>query len=90
MHKRLQAIYSGQVQGVGFRFTVLNIANDLGICGWVKNLPDSRVELVAEAEEGVLKDFLERIKKDFSVYIREVDMQWLSASGEFKEFRIEF
>ncbi|MGA2774601.1 MAG: acylphosphatase [Candidatus Omnitrophota bacterium] len=90
MKKRLHVFYSGNVQGVGFRFTVLAIAGDLGVCGWVKNLADGRVELVAESEERMLEAFFERIKKDFSPYIRGTDIEWLPARSEFKDFGIEF
>jgi len=75
---------------VGFRFTAENIADNLGVCGWVKNLRDGRVEILAEAEEDVLKDFLGQINKYFSRYIKDVDVDWQVASGEFKEFGVEF
>ena len=90
MKKRIQAYYSGTVQGVGFRFTAESIANDLGVYGWVKNLRDGRVEIVAEAEEGELKDFLSRIEQSFSHYIRDADVKWQEPTGEFNEFRIAF
>lgn len=90
MKKQLHIYCSGRVQGVGFRFTAESIARDLGVTGWAKNLGDGRVEIVAEAEEGVLKDFLEKINKYFARYIRDVDIEWLSARGEFKDFVIEF
>lgn len=90
MKKRIHVFYIGRVQGVGFRFTAEDIANDLGICGWVKNLRDGRVEVVAEAEEEVLKDFLARINQYFSRYIQDVDIQWQAATGEFKDFGIRF
>jgi len=82
--------YSGRVQGVGFRFTAESVASDLRVTGWVKNLPDGRVEILAEAEEDALKDFLERINMYFARDISDTDIEWLSATGEFKEFGIEF
>ena len=88
--KQIHIYYSGAVQGVGFRFTAESIASDLSITGWVKNLPDGRVEVVAEADEGTLKEFLSRINKYFSKYIQDTGIEWLVASGEFKEFGIEF
>jgi acylphosphatase len=90
MKKQAHVYYSGRVQGVGFRFTTESIAIELGISGWVKNLGDTRVEVVAEAQEDVLKTFLERIKEYFSRYINDVDIEWNEASGKFKDFRIEF
>jgi acylphosphatase len=46
-----QVLYSGRVQGVGFRFTTRQIASGYDITGWVKNLPDGRVELQAMASD---------------------------------------
>jgi acylphosphatase len=78
------------VQGVGFRFTTEDIARDLEVSGWVKNLRDGKVEVVAEAEEKVLEVFLARINQYFSRYIQDVDVQWQEAAGEFKDFGIRF
>jgi len=88
--KRIHAYFSGRVQGVGFRFTTEDIAKDLEVFGWVKNLDDGRVEVVAEAEEETLKDLLSRIKQYFSRYIQEADVEWLPATGEFEDFGIAF
>jgi acylphosphatase len=90
MKKQVHVYYTGRVQGVGFRFTAQDLARDLAITGWVKNLRNGQVELVAEAEEEVLKDFLNRLNQYFARYIQDADIEWLSASGEFKEFGIEF
>ena len=54
------------MQGVGFRFTAEAIARKFKVNGWVSNLRDGRVEVVAEGEESALKDFLERIGEDMS------------------------
>ena len=90
MLKRVEAIYSGRVQGVGFRFTAESIAAKSGVRGWVKNLNDGRVEVAAEAEEKALKDFLQGIDQYFSRYIQNVDIQWKAPTGEFKSFEIRF
>ena len=90
MLRRIDVFYSGRVQGVGFRFTTEDLARNLGVTGWVSNLPDRRVELVAEAEESILKDFLSRIKQYFRSYIQDVDIHWQEPSGEFKDFGIRF
>lgn len=90
MKKQLHIFYTGRVQGVGFRFTAIDIAKDIGVTGWVKNLRDGRVELLAEAEEEKLKNFLSRINNFFARYIQNTDINWLAATGEFKDFIIEF
>lgn len=90
MKKQVHVYYIGRVQGVAFRFTTKSIANNLGVTGWVKNLSNGRVEVVAEAQEDVLKEFLEKISAYFSRYIHDADIQWLEAGGEFVDFGINF
>lgn len=90
MRKQLHLYYSGKVQGIGFRYTVLDIALGLRIYGWVKNLNDERVEVLAESEEDTLKVFLERINQHFLRYITDATVEWQSASGEFSGFEIKF
>ncbi|MFA4991725.1 MAG: acylphosphatase [Candidatus Omnitrophota bacterium] len=89
--KRVHVFYSGNVQGVGFRYTASDIASAIGVTGWVKNLRDGRVEIVAEAEEGLLKEFLDRIENgQLGSYIRDVDLSWGKPEKEFTAFDIEF
>jgi acylphosphatase len=58
-----QVFYSGRVQGVGFRYAVKRIAGGFEVIGWVRNLPDGRVELQAMSEEAdELTGFLQAIK----------------------------
>jgi acylphosphatase len=57
----LQVFYEGHVQGVGFRFTVRQIAKGFDVTGWVRNLPDGRVELQATGEEDEVRAFVDRI-----------------------------
>ena len=66
------------------------IAEDLGLCGWVKNLPNGNVELVAEGKEGDLKQLLERLDKHFAHYIADKQISWMPARGEFNSFDIKF
>jgi acylphosphatase len=90
MKKQLHIYYSGRVQGIGFRYTVSDFAGSLKVYGWVKNLSDGRVEVLAEAEEAVLGSFLEQINQHFSRYIKEANTEWLPASGEFRDFQVTF
>ena|SRR5215831_18919111 len=57
----LQVFYEGHVQGVGFRFTVRHIAKGFDVIGWVRNLPDGRVELQVAGEEDEVRAFVDRI-----------------------------
>jgi acylphosphatase len=57
----LQVFYEGNVQGVGFRWTVRHAATGFDVTGWVRNLPDGRVELQVNGEESEARAFLDRI-----------------------------
>jgi len=87
-YKRLHIFYSGQVQGVGFRYTARTIASNLGLVGWVRNLMDDRVEVVCEGEERKIKRFLDDIATDF--HIKDVQISWQEPTQEFKDFNIRF
>ena len=62
-------LYEGQVQGVGFRYTAHGIAQRFAVAGYVKNLPDRRVELAAEGDEAEVKRFLAAIGGQMAGYI---------------------
>ncbi|MBL7084873.1 MAG: acylphosphatase [Candidatus Omnitrophica bacterium] len=89
-NKRIHVYYSGRVQGVGFRFTAQALAQDLNLIGWVKNLPRGGVETVCEGKEEDLRKFLSKIDDAFSGYIRQKNVNWMPASGEFAGFEIKF
>lgn len=91
MKKRLHVYWSGRVQGVGFRYTAESAAMELKLTGWVRNLPDDRVEAVCEGSERALKTFLERMQSgSMRSYIQETHTNWSEAAGEFEDFRIRF
>ncbi len=83
-------MYSGQVQGVGFRFTVEGLASYLGIKGFVRNLADGRVEVVCEGDDESMDAFLARIDERMGAYIsdRRIDRQ--EATDEFASFEVRF
>ena len=58
--------------------------------GWVKNCYDGRVELVAEGQEEVLKQMIEHLNGSFEGYIRNSEIAWSEATGEFSSFSIRF
>jgi len=89
--KQLHVSWSGRVQGVGFRYTAESVALTVGLTGWVRNLPDGRVEAVAEGTEKDLKSFLEQIAAGpMRVHIRHRSVDWEKPTGEFNDFRIKF
>jgi acylphosphatase len=57
----LQVFYEGHVQGVGFRWSVRDVAKGFDVTGWVRNLPDGRVELQVTGEENEVRAFLDRV-----------------------------
>lgn len=90
MIKRIEVTYSGRVQGVGFRFTVQSIARQFPVNGFVRNLASGNVELVAEGEENVLKEFLSFIRGSaMSPNIRDAAVNWKNPEYTFRTFSIE-
>jgi acylphosphatase len=69
---RRRVYYSGRVQGVGFRYTSQRLAEDHSVAGHVRNLPDGRVELVAEGDSAHVEALLEAIEQRLRPYIRDV------------------
>jgi acylphosphatase len=89
MRKRAQVYFSGRVQGVGFRYSAREVACGFDVTGWVRNLVDGRVELIAEGEEEELKAFLEAIHQtQLGNYIRGQETNWGSATGECIGFEV--
>jgi acylphosphatase len=83
-------IFSGQVQGVGFRFTVFNIANHCQLTGLVRNLPDGSVEMLAQGHPDDITNCIRNIKESFSDYIKETKIEEASLNPEYKDFKITF
>ena len=87
--ERLHAFFSGAVQGVGFRLTAIRLATSYpNLTGFVRNLPDGRVELVAEGNHTDLAAFLDDIEERMSGYVRSVDKRFTRAGGSFHGFTI--
>lgn len=86
---RLRVFYSGHVQGVGFRYSVKSVAAGFEVTGTVRNLPDGRVELVAEGLKSELEAFREAIRDaGLGGLIRNEDVTWSDALGGLRGFEI--
>ena len=83
---RCEVNYSGQVQGVGFRWNACHLARDFQVTGFVRNLPDSRVHLVAEGERGEVERFLAAIADSMAGNIRHAQTAVSSATGAYPSF----
>ncbi len=87
--ERVAVLYSGRVQGVGFRATVRQLACGYDVVGTVSNLSDGRVEVVAEGERAELEDFLAGISESgLSSFITKTHLTWHPAKGNFRGFEI--
>lgn len=89
--RRVRVRYEGRVQGVGFRFTAVDLGARFNITGFVRNEYDGSVELVAEGEEPVLRAFLDAIRlSPLRRYITGEEASWSDGSGEFGGFGVKF
>ena len=86
--ERREVTYGGQVQGVGFRYTTRSIAANHNVTGYVMNLPDGRVQLVAEGTAAELDVLLEEIARKMDRYIANIAINSGPASGGFDDFEI--
>ncbi len=85
-----QVFYTGRVQGVGFRFSVKQLAKGFDVTGWVKNLPDARVELQAMGESEELEEFLQEIQDShLGGFIREIEAHSISLLENITGFSIK-
>lgn len=75
--------FEGHVQGVGFRFTTVRVARRFEAAGYVRNLPDGRVQLVAEGEKDQLDGLVEGVKAAMGGHIRKAHVATDPATGEF-------
>jgi acylphosphatase len=86
---RVRIFYSGRVQGIGFRYTAKTVAAGFEVNGAVRNLPDGRVELIAEGSREELEAFRAAIyNAGSSSFIRDENVNWSEAQNEFRGFEI--
>ena len=83
-------VFSGSVQGVGFRFTALNIANKYNLTGYVRNLPRGDVEMFAQGEAETINSCVRDIEESFAGYIRDTEEKEVTPDTTLKDFRIKF
>lgn len=87
--RELHAIISGKVQGVNFRSFVMEEASALDIRGWVHNTEQGDLEIVAQADEQVLKEFLDAIHEGPRLaHVVTIRTQWREAEQEYSEFSV--
>jgi len=73
MAERRTIVFSGRVQGVGFRMTAAHLAMGLPVSGTVRNLPDGRVELVVDGEAADIDGLVKRLREHFGSFIRNTE-----------------
>jgi len=91
MLSRVHVFVSGRVQGVAYRYFVERRAAEIPVTGWVRNLRDGRVEIMAEGEKADLEGFLGVLRQGPRMAnVDDLDILWEDYRGEFEDFRIEF
>ena len=89
VNQRLHAFIEGYVQGVGFRYFVLQSAQKYNLTGWVRNRHDGRVEVIAEGELNSLNHLLADLRKGpISADVSNVDYSFEDARGDFSRFSV--
>ena len=83
-------IFAGRVQGIGFRFTALDIANRYKLTGMVRNAPDGTVEMTAQGPPDNIADCIRDIKEAFEGYIRETKTEEIPPDPKYTGFKIAF
>jgi acylphosphatase len=86
--ERREVHFSGRVQGVGFRYTARGLAERYGLLGYVQNLPDGRVLLVAEGPTANWDRLLATLAEEMDRFIHSTDVKVRPATGEFVQFEI--
>jgi acylphosphatase len=89
LRRQMVVLYSGHVQGVGFRYTAKTVATGFEVTGTIRNLSDGRVELVAEGSPEELAAFRAALHDaGLAGFIRDEKVDWADANNEFRGFEI--
>ena len=83
-------IFAGQVQGIGFRFTALSVANHYKLTGFVRNLRNGGVEMLAQGQPDDIDKCVQEIKNTIGSYIAEVKIEDATFDPQYKDFKITF
>ena len=87
---KAEIIVQGVVQGVGYRFFVMNQARLYDVKGYVRNMDDGTVEVVAEGDKGIIKDFIDHLKiGPVSAHVTGVKVKWSDHEQGYTEFRLQ-
>ncbi len=89
MQKTARIFVSGHVQAVGYRMFVRRYAEQFGVTGFVQNLPDGRVKIVASGDETIINSLLEKVRQGprYAV-VRDVDVAWSADYAPFARFEV--
>lgn len=88
---RVHALVSGRVQGIFYRANTKNVAKKLSLTGWVRNLPDGRVEVIAEGEEKNIDKLVKFLGRGpFLARVDNLDIKRDKYTGEFIDFEIRY
>ncbi len=81
----------GDVHYVGFRFSTIEVARDLGLTGWVRNEPAGTVQIVAEGKKEQLENLVTWAKKGPTLAkVEKIDVEWSGDTGEFSGFDVSY
>jgi acylphosphatase len=83
-------VFSGRVQGVGFRFTALNIASRYELNGYVRNIPDGEVEMLAQGTAEMIDECVRDLQDSFVGTINHIDIEEAIPDPKITDFRITF
>ncbi len=86
--QRRTCVFAGRVQGVGFRYTAQNIAMRFAVGGYVRNLPDGRVEIVLEGSPDEMDQMVASICQRMNGFVKHIDQCQSAPTGEFAGFNI--
>lgn len=85
---RETAFFTGRVQGIGFRYSTLQVAKGFEVAGWVRNLPDGRVEMQVEGTAGEIDAFIRAVEETMDGYIKKTERSSVRAAPSLKGFTI--